>query len=491
MYFAMDMSSSTAAQRRPPFLTRLHTRAARLLHWLRRRRAGRPVEEGERARWAAERAVLLEDNAVARTEAHMLSQSLRGWETFVRDAVFYRAIDGRAAQLTAALSDRLNASLAEIEGLTEVEISELRLPTSPAHAPAVTLVRYDGPWLSEWRVRWEPPSAQAGGSITLRGRKFGVSFQLVMAVGSVRFDGLVRCTCVGLGQPPGNQGAPSAPTEVQLGLRHPPEVSFEIGLAGKALSLGSDTLRAWLQRQLDRVLRSHAVLPQAIRIPIGGGMLGGAAGVGGVGSAAGAGGGGACPYLGPTGAGQAAGMSARCGSGSGLAPLCAPVRKAGSACVPLGAAADASLGAAAGASVPEGGSSERRAALSRLLSLRLDMRTIDGLGPRWRLDEHLAHALGGRPLAALGAGRPEGTEEWEWATALVLAQLQLEYHDAAATWAALCDAQRRALPPRLMRGAMEAMCGVRGSAGAGGEEGAAQGGGGRERAESPVAAKQE
>jgi hypothetical protein len=47
------------------------------------------------------------------------------------------------------------------------------------------LQRYVDPSLSEWLVRWEPPSAQAGCTIALRGRKFGVSFTLVVAVGAL------------------------------------------------------------------------------------------------------------------------------------------------------------------------------------------------------------------------------------------------------------------------------------------------------------------
>jgi len=198
LYFAMDVSSAPAPRRRFPMLTRLRTRAVAALRSLRRRRGGALIDETERSRWAQERAVLLEDNTVARTEAHMLTQALRAWEALLRDAVFHRVILNRADELAELLTERLNASLAEVEGLAEVEITELRLPTAPAHAPTVTLLRYDGPLLSEWRIRWAPPSSQGGGAITLRGRKFGVSFQLVMAVGSIGFDGVVRCSCTDL-----------------------------------------------------------------------------------------------------------------------------------------------------------------------------------------------------------------------------------------------------------------------------------------------------
>ena len=60
-----------------------------------------------------------------------LTARLTGWESLLRDALFYGGLHGRAAELTQHFGDRLRASLAEMEGVSEVDISELRLPTAP------------------------------------------------------------------------------------------------------------------------------------------------------------------------------------------------------------------------------------------------------------------------------------------------------------------------------------------------------------------------
>ena len=52
------------------------------------------------------------------------------------------------------------------------------------------------------------------------------------------------------------------------GFKRMPDLAFEISLAGKALSLGSETLRAWLQRQIERTIKDKAVLPKAITLEL-------------------------------------------------------------------------------------------------------------------------------------------------------------------------------------------------------------------------------
>ena len=341
----------------------------------------------------------------------------------------------------ALLSERLNASLTEVEGLAGVQITELRLPTSPERAPAVTLVRYDGPSLSEWRVRWAPPSSEVGCSLTLRGRKFGVSFEIVMAVGSIRLDGLIRCSCPLLGSPSraNVDTANSKAMELHIGFRDMPEIAFEIGLAGKALSLGSDTLRAWLQRQLERCLRARAVLPEVIKVQLN------------------------SPHT-PA---KSEEESLRCDANrtevgdGGSHSDSSTTQRAKAACM----AADQIERAS------------REEDLRFLLSLRLDMRTIEGIGPRWALNEGLAGALG-VSLSELKARRPVEAEDWEWATALVFAQLQLRFHDFAASWTSLCEGQRKAIDMGTQHGAMEVLCEpCRAESGAADDHGASREGG--------------
>lgn len=71
-------------------------------------------------------------------------------------------------------------------------MTELRLPSASEHTPQLRLLSYHGPELSEWEVSWGPPSTQASGSITLQGRKFGVSFTIVMSVGALWLKGGLR-----------------------------------------------------------------------------------------------------------------------------------------------------------------------------------------------------------------------------------------------------------------------------------------------------------
>ena len=115
-----------------------------------------------RQRWAAEKAMLIADCTAARTEATDLTQKLHGWESLVRDILFYGGLHGRAAELTARFADQLRDSLGEVEGVQEVEVTELLLPSVPEYAPRFTLIKYCGPELSDWAVHWEPPSTQVG-----------------------------------------------------------------------------------------------------------------------------------------------------------------------------------------------------------------------------------------------------------------------------------------------------------------------------------------
>ena len=91
----------------------------------------------------------------------------------------------------------------------------------------------------------------------------------------------------------------------------------------------------------------------------------------------------------------------------------------------------------------------------RLLSLRTDTQS----GPCWSLDAPLAQALG-VSLVELETRMPPTSAygSREWATTLVIALLQLRYHDRADRWASLVEVRRNATPPELMRSAMEAVC---------------------------------
>lgn len=195
----------------------------------------------------------------------------------------------------------------------------------------------------------------------------------MVTVGSIALSGLLRCSC--------SAGDEATPPTLCLGFTELPVISFKLHLEGKALSLGNDTVRAWLQRQLERWLRAQAVLPNQVQFELPSGML---------------------------------------------------------------------------ATPP---SPEERA-LQRLLALACD----EGDGPRWQLSAELALAIGAdicelrrRPEGA--AGTPGwATPEWEWATALVLALLQLSHHERSELWEGVVEARREAMPPELMRAAMERVC---------------------------------
>jgi len=207
--------------------------------------------ESQRLQWEQERKMLLDDCTAVRAEAAGFERALEGYTAMLRDLLHFSLFHGKHADLKEFFTDRLRESVGEIEGVHEVEITELRLPLSSDHAPQLGLVRYCGPELSEWSVKWEPPTAAVGGAISLRGRKFGVSFTIVVAVGALKAQGLIMAKWT-----PG-----TAEPQLQLGFKTLPKLTFDVQLVGKALSLGSDTLRAWLVRQTEKALLAHWVLP--------------------------------------------------------------------------------------------------------------------------------------------------------------------------------------------------------------------------------------
>ena len=226
--------------------------------------------------------------------------------------------------------------------------------------------------------------------------------------------------------------------KLHVGFKRLPTIGFDVSLSGKALSLGSDTLRAWLHKQLDRALLAHCVLPKELeadlpflRLPPGAEAVplsrGGAEGGHGVGAVS------------PVGRG---------GGGGGGEQLVDMLSHEG-----LGLGVDLG-GWDAAVSQDE--------SLRQLLGLRMD----SFLGPTWVLDEALAAQLG-VPLAELvdraprreGGGGGDGRADLDdWATALVIALFQLRYHDRASAWSALVEARRNAFPRELMRAAMETVC---------------------------------
>ena len=398
--------------------------------------------EAERQRWQAERRMLLEDSASVRHAADETERLLSCWSTLAHDLLFFGLFVGRRQQWIDKLTTYLSRSLGEVEGVLDLEITELRLPPNAELAPRVALVRYAGPELSEWRVTWDPPSAQAGGSIALKGRRFGVSFTIVVAVGSLSLSGLLVCRYT----------PEEAQPKLHVGFKRPPNVHFDVSIAGKALSLGSETLRAWLQRQLDQALREHLVLPRTVSIPLP--FLRGSAGGTPLATAA------LAPAATPAGAtivgGPAATQPSPSSPASSLLPSMAlpdfdlffatPPAERGTAGAP--AASPASEAA-----------SQEEAALRRLLGLREESYT----GPTWLLDARLAELLG-VPLPVLERRRPvleasgEIAEPRDWATSLVIALLQLRYHDRISMWGSLIEVRRHAFPRALMRAAMETVC---------------------------------
>lgn len=79
----------------------------------------------------------------------------------------------------------------------------------------------------------------------------------------------------------------------------------------------------------------------------------------------------------------------------------------------------------------------------------------------WALDERLAAALGA-PLWLLEKRKPANLDgsssSCQWGTALVLALLQLRYHDRASVWSPLVEVRRNGMNADLMRGGMEVVC---------------------------------
>ena len=210
----------------------------------------------ERQRWEQERKMLLEDCTSMRAEAAEAERMLQGWSSMIRDLLFYGFFYGRQQAMLERLTETLHDAVGEIDGVNEVEVTEFRLPAAPDFVPHLALTKYCGPELSEWMLRWEPPSIQAGGSICLRGRKFGVSFSIVVAVSAMRLHGPLVL----------RWNPEDAEQVLHAAFKKMPNIGFDVSLAGKALSLGSDTLRAWLTRQLERALASHCVLPQTLDV---------------------------------------------------------------------------------------------------------------------------------------------------------------------------------------------------------------------------------
>ena len=335
----------------------------------------------------------------------------------------------------------------------QLEVTELRLPTQPECAPRLALHQYCGPELSEWHVSWEPASTQAGGSIALRGRRFGVSFTIVVAVGSLRLSGLLVCRYTPEAERP----------MLVVGFKKAPAVQFDVSIAGKALSLGSETLRSWLHRQLDKALRDHLVLPKTLEIPL--------------------------PFL----RGAAGGSPS-----TGVSPLTAvpssaePLRSAGgqptpapTSCTPVQPASfpsleDVVIGDTRMGDFPFGrartpspsmssppaaeGAGEEDDAEDAVLRALLALRVDSDEGPAWNLDQQLADMLG-VPLRKLEERRPPLetalgalAEPNDWATALVIALLQLRHHDRLPAWSALVEVRRHSFARELQEAAMECIC---------------------------------
>ena len=70
----------------------------------------------------------------------------------------------------------------------------------------------------------------------------------------------------------------------------------------------------------------------------------------------------------------------------------------------------------------------------------------------------------GVPLCTLEARTPAfdslggRASSSDWATVLVIALLQLRYHDRLPLWSEVVELRRHAFPRELMRAAMEAVC---------------------------------
>lgn len=397
--------------------------------------------EAERRQWAAERQLLLDDCTAIRAEAQTLALRMEGWTALVRDIFFYGALHDHVDLITHVLCSQLREHVSEVDGVSEVDVSELRLPSSSEFAPELQLLKYCGPELSEWQIRWEPPPAQAACSIMLHGRKFGVTFALVVSISKLRLDGELQCCC-DVHDAMQSQSREQGGRTLRVGFKRMPEVSFEMALdsQSKVLALGHDTLCAWIKKQIDHTLKQQCVLPNAIEVVLPAGSSGGIAGIAGI-AGGGGGGGGSASASGGSGSG---GGNPFCVSPGSSSPVSGPSH------------------ASAGEVEPLVVEPAMQYALQRLLALRVDTPS----GPTWLLNDDLAQALGA-PLHELRARRPKvGSTaprttvptDVEWGTTLVLALLQLRYHDLTNIWSPVVEARRNATLQVLMRAAMEAVC---------------------------------
>ena len=91
--------------------------------------------QAERQRWAAERQMLLTDCTTIRAEAQALTERLDGWSSLVRDLFFYGGLHDRVDAITQFLCARLRESVGEIDGVSEVEVSELQSSAKPSPNP--------------------------------------------------------------------------------------------------------------------------------------------------------------------------------------------------------------------------------------------------------------------------------------------------------------------------------------------------------------------
>ena len=91
--------------------------------------------QAERQRWAADRQMLLSDCTTIRAEAQALTERLEGWSSLVRDLFFYGGLHDRVDAITQFLCARLRESVGEIDGVSEVEVSELQSSAKPSPNP--------------------------------------------------------------------------------------------------------------------------------------------------------------------------------------------------------------------------------------------------------------------------------------------------------------------------------------------------------------------
>ena len=84
------------------------------------------------------------------------------------------------------------------------------------------------------------------------------------------------------------------------------------------------------------------------------------------------------------------------------------------------------------------------------------LRQATQAGPAWALDGELAALLHASLFELSGRRPPSGPTDTEWGTALVIALLQLRYHDRASVWSPLV--LPGAVDAALLRSAMECVC---------------------------------